>query len=71
MVKLSETAVTPSQRQHGDWAAFISETKEDAIRQAREAQMLWERNSAHEYTILVGTLTDRVVFPQVYSVEAL
>jgi hypothetical protein len=33
--------------------------------------MNWEGKMGPIYTIVVGTLTERVVFPQVYSMEPL
>lgn len=71
VVKMVDKDLMQSQRQFGDWAAFISEDREEAITKAREAQMNWEGKMGPIYTIVVGTLTERVVFPQVYSMEPL
>ena len=68
VVKMSGKDLVQSSRQYGDWAAFISEDRNEAIEQARAAQVSWEKNGCYgPYTIVVGRLTERVVFPMMYA----
>ena len=71
VVKMIGDDLMQSQRQFGDWGAFISEDREEAIAKAREAQLNWEAKMGPIYTIVVGTLSERVVFPTIYSAETL
>jgi uncharacterized protein with NRDE domain len=71
VVVMSGKDLMNSKRQYGDWASFISEDREDAIARAREAKERWEISMGPIYTIIIGTLTERIVFPVVYTVETL
>jgi hypothetical protein len=71
VVRLDGSDLVSSNRTHGDWGAFISEERDGAIEQARVAQLDWERKMGPIYTIVVGKLEERVVFPTVFTLESL
>jgi hypothetical protein len=51
-----------SKREHGDWSAFVDDTKEAAITRAIEAANDW-RAKYGAYSIIVGQLQERAHVP--------
>ena len=61
-----------SQRKDGgDWAAFVAETKDEAIRRALIAKDGWQKAGHGPYRILVGELTEEVTVPVEYTLKPL